>query len=177
MPEVQQYQRASPRDDVLFGGGRQSTGNAYEDVVLGGPPASTGYDPPRRQYRRLYPHLAPGRDQVLTPTKTPEVRREIKRWRATGDDGRLVPHGTYPGQTSNTARPRTLAIGYDAESRELRIKFREGGIYVYYGVPPDVYEEMLSADSIGHYMNDHLVHSYYYDQESHNTRSWKTPSR
>lgn len=179
MPEIEQYvSRSSPRDDILFGGGRQSTGNPYDDVVLGGRPGSTGYDAPMpRQYRRQYPHQAPGRDQVMFPTKTDRVRREIQRWRATGDDSRIVDHHTYPGQTSNVARPRTLAIGYDVESRELRVKFREGSIYVYYDVPPDVYEEMLSADSIGHYMNDHVVHSYLYDQESYNTRSWKPPRK
>jgi hypothetical protein len=169
MPEIEQStERTSPRDDVLFGGGRQSSGRPYDDVMFGGPPSTPGYDPPRRQYRRLYPHLSPGRDQIFYPTKGDQLRREIKRWRSTGDDSNLVPHGTYPGQTSNPVRPRTQAIGYDEEARELRIKFREGSIYVYYDVPPDVYEELLSVDSIGHYMNDHLVHSYMYDQESYN---------
>lgn len=177
MPEVQQYvERSSPRDDVLFGGGRQSSGDPYTDAVLGGPPGRPGYDPPLpRQYRRQYRHLAPGRDQVLTPTKSDQVRRDIQRWRATGDDSRLVDHVTYPGQTSNVSRPRTLAMGYDIESRELRIRFREGAVYVYYDVPPDVYEEMLSADSIGGYMNDHVVHSYMYDQESYNTKTFRAP--
>lgn len=170
MPTVEQS-RSTPFDDVLIGGGRQPGARPYDDVLLGGRPAATGYDPPRRQYRRQYPHLFPGADRYLVSPKPDHLRREIKRWRATGDDQRLVPHGTYPAQTSNTQRPRTLAIGYEPESRELRVKFRDGAVYVYYDVPPDVYEEMLSADSIGHYMNDHVVHSYYYDQESYNRRN------
>ncbi|MEU4534405.1 KTSC domain-containing protein [Streptosporangium sp. NPDC023825] len=164
--------RATPYDAELLGGGRQSSGSAYDDVVLGGSDGRPGYDTPlERQYRRQYRHLAPGADRTLIPTRGERLRVELQRDRALpwGNDANLVPHSTLD-QTSDPNRPRTVAMGYNHQARELRIKFRDGARYVYYGVPPDVWEEILGADSVGKYMNDHIVHSYMYDQETFNRR-------
>lgn len=48
------------------------------------------------------------------------------------------------------------AIGYDYESATLRVDFLKGRSYVYYGVPAELYEGLLSAGSKGQYLNIHI---------------------
>jgi hypothetical protein len=52
------------------------------------------------------------------------------------------------------------AIGYDAASRRLTIRFVEGHSYDFYGVPESVYQELLNAPSKGGYYNDHIRDRY-----------------
>lgn len=41
------------------------------------------------------------------------------------------------------------AIGYDAGTKELRVKFHNGGVYSYSAVPAEVHEKLVGAESIG----------------------------
>lgn len=41
------------------------------------------------------------------------------------------------------------AYGYDAERSTLAVTFKNGGTYHYANVPPHVYEDMTSAESVG----------------------------
>jgi hypothetical protein len=41
------------------------------------------------------------------------------------------------------------AIGYSHGREELTIQFKKGDTYVYSGVPRDVYEDLLGAESVG----------------------------
>lgn len=51
----------------------------------------------------------------------------------------------------------TLAsAGYDAGPRTLQLDFRDGSRYVYSGVAPDLYHELLTADSKGCFFNRHI---------------------
>ncbi len=43
------------------------------------------------------------------------------------------------------------SIGYDAESKTLEIKFLNGTIYQYFGVPDNIYLGLMSAPSHGQY--------------------------
>jgi len=52
------------------------------------------------------------------------------------------------------------SVGYDADTRTLEIAFREGGVYRYYGVPADVYEGLMAADSHGSYFT-HSIRPHY----------------
>lgn len=48
-------------------------------------------------------------------------------------------------------------ISYDAEMRALRAVFRESGkTYIYQNVPPDIYDALLAAPSLGVYFNAHI---------------------
>jgi hypothetical protein len=42
-------------------------------------------------------------------------------------------------------------VGYDEGTQTLEIKFSSGGIYSYTGVPPDVHQKLLHAESPGRY--------------------------
>jgi len=43
------------------------------------------------------------------------------------------------------------SVGYNPETRELDLEFKEGRLYRYGGVPPEVHEELLHAPSLGRY--------------------------
>jgi hypothetical protein len=36
-----------------------------------------------------------------------------------------------------------LAVGYEPSARTMRVQFRSGGVYDYYGVDPHLFEQML----------------------------------
>lgn len=42
-----------------------------------------------------------------------------------------------------TTSTNILAVGYEPSSRTMRVQFRSGGIYDYYGVDPNLFEQML----------------------------------
>ena len=49
------------------------------------------------------------------------------------------------------------AIGYDSGSQELHVRFlKSGETYVYYNVDEWVFQEFLSADSKGKYLNANI---------------------
>jgi hypothetical protein len=52
------------------------------------------------------------------------------------------------------------AAGYDPEERYLVVLFNTGKAYEYYEVPPDEYDGLLSAESKGEYMREHILEQY-----------------
>lgn len=70
-----------------------------------------------------------------------------------------------PTSTINPDRPRTLAASYNPATQTLRITFREGAVYAYYGIPWDIWEGFQSTASPGKYINATL-NQYEYAQES-----------
>lgn len=44
------------------------------------------------------------------------------------------------------------AHGYDAASRTLAVEFKNGGLYHYEDVPPETYDAMKAADSVGKFI-------------------------
>jgi hypothetical protein len=50
-----------------------------------------------------------------------------------------------------------LAVSYDETRHALRATFRDNGrTYVYEGVPQELYDALLFADSIGAFFNSHI---------------------
>ncbi|HEU5333776.1 MAG TPA: KTSC domain-containing protein [Actinocrinis sp.] len=43
------------------------------------------------------------------------------------------------------------SVGYDPASRVMEIRFRNGGVYQYFGVAPVVYRRLMNAASKGRY--------------------------
>ena len=55
------------------------------------------------------------------------------------------------------------AVGYDASSQRLTVRFLgSGNTYVYLGVAPSVFEALLTAPSKGRYLNFHIKDVYPY---------------
>lgn len=46
-----------------------------------------------------------------------------------------------------------LSIGYEEASQTLEVEFKSGLIYQYYNVPAVVYEQLLTAESAGTFIN------------------------
>ena len=52
-------------------------------------------------------------------------------------------------------------VHYNPDVQTLTVKFKSDPIpYVYLEVPTTVYNELLNADSIGRYLNEHVIHQY-----------------
>lgn len=56
------------------------------------------------------------------------------------------------------------AVGYDAHLNILEIIFNSGSIYQYRGVPREVYDQLMAADSKGNYLNDNIRGEFEYWQ-------------
>lgn len=47
------------------------------------------------------------------------------------------------------------SIGYDAATKVLAVKFKSG-MYEYDGVPPEVHDGILKAESVGKFLGAHV---------------------
>lgn len=54
------------------------------------------------------------------------------------------------------------SAGYDADSRTLFIRFREGGIYAYLDVPPGIVGELKAAASKGAFFRTRIDPAFRY---------------
>jgi len=57
------------------------------------------------------------------------------------------------------------SIGYDAENEILEVEFNHGGIYQYFDVPENVYDELMNADSHGQYFGRNIKKAGYQFQK------------
>ena len=62
-----------------------------------------------------------------------------------------------PVVSSNVA-----AVGYEADTETLYVQFKNGAQYAYASVPADEYEALLTAPSVGSYLNDNIKNVYSY---------------
>ena len=54
------------------------------------------------------------------------------------------------------------SVGYDAETETLEVEFNNGSVYQYLGVPVIVHAELITASSIGRYLNTFVKGTYAY---------------
>ncbi len=54
------------------------------------------------------------------------------------------------------------AVGYDPEQRYMLVLFNTGKAYEYYDIPPEEYNGLLTAESKGGYMREHILDLYTY---------------
>lgn len=52
------------------------------------------------------------------------------------------------------------SVGYDQDAKTLEVEFHGGRIYEYYGVPPRVHQELMSASSLGKYHASNIKNVY-----------------
>lgn len=48
------------------------------------------------------------------------------------------------------------AVGYDAPTKTMRVRFHSGATYDYQNVPGELHAQIISAPSIGHAINETL---------------------
>ena len=63
----------------------------------------------------------------------------------------------YPVQSSNVSE-----IGYNDKELDLYVKFNNGSIYMYSGVPENIWENFMSAESKGKFVHQYLKGQYDY---------------
>ena len=56
------------------------------------------------------------------------------------------------------------AATYQDQSAFLELEFLSGAIYRYLGVPAQIYQELLRAESKGRYFNQHIRNGFTYTQ-------------
>ena len=54
------------------------------------------------------------------------------------------------------------SAGHDAQSALLELQFRNGAVYQYFLVPPNVYQDLLGASSKGAFFNRNIRGRYRY---------------
>lgn len=64
-----------------------------------------------------------------------------------------------PVSSSNIA-----AVGYDAENQTVYVQFLNGSTYAYRGVPEHEFENLLTAPSVGSYLNRNFKNIYPYER-------------
>jgi hypothetical protein len=62
-----------------------------------------------------------------------------------------------PVSSSNVA-----AVGYDPNTQTLQVEFNSGSIYQYFDVPQTIYEALISAESVGKFLNAQIKGYYRY---------------
>ena len=48
------------------------------------------------------------------------------------------------------------SVGYDSAAQELHVTFLKGGYYIYSGVSEELYHGLISAPSVGSYLDQNI---------------------
>jgi len=54
-----------------------------------------------------------------------------------------------------------MAVGYDSQTQQLFIKFKQGHTYTFCRVPQTIYEGLMSSSSKGGYYSNHIEGRYH----------------
>lgn len=72
------------------------------------------------------------------------------------EDTSAAPLTVVPTSTTNPARPRTVAAGYDKDEEKVTVVFRDGTFYNYYEVTPAEWQAFKARVSKGRYIYRYL---------------------
>ncbi|MBB4305107.1 hypothetical protein GGD81_004175 [Rhodobium orientis] len=64
----------------------------------------------------------------------------------------------------SVASSNIASIGYDAPSQILEVEFLSGTIYQYYGVPENMYDQLMQAGSKGRFLSSYIKNAYGYSR-------------
>lgn len=64
----------------------------------------------------------------------------------------------------SVASSNIASIGYDEPSQTLEVEFLSGTIYQYYGVPQNVYDQLMQDGSKGRFLNTYIKNAYGYSR-------------
>lgn len=74
--------------------------------------------------------------------------------------------------TTDPEKPRTLSAGYDEENYILTIQFRDGSLWNYYDVPPEMWNEFNSAESKGRFLEGSGLNNWHSMGPAGGNASW-----
>ncbi len=55
-----------------------------------------------------------------------------------------------------------LEVGYDSGTQTLEVLFKNGNIYQYFDVPQTIYDNLISASSVGQFLSKEIKGNYRY---------------
>lgn len=89
-------------------------------------------------------------------------------WDALQTDGE-PPQGTAseiyaPTRSINPPRPRTLEMSYNRANRVLRVVYRDGGTYDYFGVPGALWYRIRNVQSPGRFIDRNIKGSFEFER-------------
>ena len=58
------------------------------------------------------------------------------------------------------------SIGYDEDAQELHVQFLSTGLYVYSGVPREVFDGFMNASSKGSFLNREIKAVYHFEKRN-----------
>lgn len=64
----------------------------------------------------------------------------------------------------NVASSNIRSVGYDPQTQTLEVEFINGTIYQYYGVPENIYDQMMREQSKGRFLNTYIRNQYPYSR-------------
>jgi len=124
---------------------------------------------PKRKRTTPTPNVSKAIDFASSEDARAKARRDIDIVQAealalarSGDDSVLLPY--QPTPSINPPRPRTVAAGYDPKTQVLRVRFRDGTVYGYGDVPPNVWRNFKRVSSPGRAVN-RVLNNYPYWRE------------
>lgn len=56
------------------------------------------------------------------------------------------------------------SVGYEPSTMTLEVEFHSGAVYQYFDVPEVEYQNLMSAGSVGKYLNQNIKNSFRYAQ-------------
>lgn len=56
------------------------------------------------------------------------------------------------------------SIGYDEQNQQVYVRFLNGSLYIYKGVPQHEFQNLSEAPSIGSYLNRNFKNTYPYER-------------
>lgn len=62
------------------------------------------------------------------------------------------------------ASSNIASVGYDEKTETLEVEFLSGAVYQYYGVPKNIHEELMKAQSKGQFLNTYIKNAYPYSR-------------
>ena len=63
-------------------------------------------------------------------------------------------------QRYSIASSNISSIGYDPQTSTLEVEFLNGTIYQYYGVPQNMYDQLMQQGSKGRFLNTYIKNAY-----------------
>ncbi len=64
----------------------------------------------------------------------------------------------------SVASSNIASVGYDGNTQTLEIEFLSASIYQYFGVPQNMYNQLMAAGSKGRFLNTYIKNAYPYSR-------------
>ena len=61
-----------------------------------------------------------------------------------------------PMEREDVTSSNIVSVGYDGDEQILEVEFNGGSVYQYFGVPEDMYQRLMTAESVGRHLGRHI---------------------